>query len=106
MTWYNDLLDINISPVDLSFLNAAEKPAGKHGTLGVAGDQLVFADGTPARFWGANLTAYALFQTGLSDTVNQAKRLSKLGFNLVRIHHFDSDWVKPNILGARNRGRP
>ncbi|MDP1699409.1 MAG: hypothetical protein Q8L53_00410 [Aestuariivirga sp.] len=100
-SWYNDLLDVNNSPVDLSFLNAAEKPAGKRGTLGVSGDQLVFADGTPARFWGTNLTAHALFRTGLSDTVNQAKRLSKLGFNLVRIHHFDSDWVKPNILGAK-----
>jgi hypothetical protein len=99
-SWYNDLLDVNVSPVDLSFLNAAEKPAGKRGRLGVTGGQLVFADGTPARFWGANLSAYALFQTGLSDTVAQAKRLSKLGFNLVRIHHFDSDWVQPNILGA------
>ena len=100
MTWYNDLLEVNISPVDLSFLNAAEKPAGKHGQLGVAGDRLVFADGEPARFWGANLGAYALFNTGLSDTVNQAKRLSKLGFNLVRMTHTDSDWVTPNILGA------
>ena len=33
------------------------------------GDQLVFADGTPARFWGTNVSAYSLFQTGLSDTV-------------------------------------
>jgi hypothetical protein len=99
-TWYTDLLDTNLSPVDLSFLNADEKPAGKRGILRSAGDQLVFADGTRARFWGTNLTAGALFKTGLSDTVNQAKRLSKLGFNLVRIHHFDSDWVKPNIIGA------
>lgn len=100
LSWYNNLLDTGISPVDLSFLNGAERPAGKHGTLGSRGDQLVFADGTPARFWGANLTAYALFHTGLSDTVKQAKRLSQLGFNLVRLHHFDSDWVKPNILGS------
>jgi hypothetical protein len=102
MSWYNDLLNGNTSPVDLSFLNAAEKPAGKHGQLGVAGDRLVFADGTPARFWGANLGAYSLFKTGLSDTVSQAKRLSKLGFNIMRIHHFDSDWVQPNIIGAES----
>ncbi|HUQ38278.1 MAG TPA: hypothetical protein VM144_18055 [Aestuariivirga sp.] len=99
LSWYKNLLDTSISPVDLSFLNAKEKPAGKHGTLGTQSDQLVFADGTPVRFWGTNLAAYALFQTGLSDTVKQAKRLSRLGFNLVRIHHIDSDWVTPNILG-------
>ena len=99
-------LTANISPVDLSFLNAAEKPAGKHGTLGVAGDQLVFADGTPARFWGANLTAYALFNTGLSDTVNQAKRLSKLGFNLVRIHSFRFGLGEAQHSWHRNCGGP
>ncbi|MBZ0262565.1 MAG: hypothetical protein K8F90_18435 [Hyphomicrobiales bacterium] len=101
-TWYNDLLDLNNSPVDLSFLNAGEKPAGKRGQLSARGDQLVFANGTPARFWGTNVSAYSLFHTGLSDTVSQAKRLSKLGFNLVRLHHFDSAWVKPNILGKES----
>jgi hypothetical protein len=29
----------------------------------------------------------------------QAQRLSKLGFNLVRLHHHDSLWVNPNIFG-------
>ncbi len=99
-TWYNNLVDTSISPVNLSFLNDAEKPAGKHGSLEVKGDELVFSDGTAARFWGTNITGYSLFTTGLSDTVKQAKRLSELGFNLVRLHHFDSDWVKPNIFAS------
>jgi hypothetical protein len=31
----------------------------------------------------------------------QARRLSELGFNLVRIYHHDSPWVVPNIFGER-----
>ena len=34
------------------------------------------------------------------DVRLQAKRLSQLGFNLVRFHHHNSYWVKPNIFGA------
>jgi hypothetical protein len=89
----------NVSPVDLSFLNAAERPAGKRGFLGVVADKLVFADGTVARFWGTNLTASSLFQTPRESVRLQARRLSELGFNLVRIHHHDSFWVRPNIFG-------
>ena len=102
--WYENLLPADQFPVDLSYLNAAEKPAGKRGFLSEADGQLAFADGTRARFWGTNLTAYALFQTGLDDTVQQARRLSKLGFNLIRIHHLDSAWVKPNIFASDGAG--
>jgi hypothetical protein len=89
----------NISPVDLSFLNAAEKPAGKRGFLKADDERLVFADGTPARFWGANLTASALFATDRENVKQQARRLSELGFNLVRMTHTDSFWVNPNVFG-------
>lgn len=88
-----------ISPVDLSFLNASEKPAGKHGFLRVEKDALVFEDGTPARFWGTNLAAYALFGTDLDNVRRQARRLSQLGFNLVRFTHHDTGWVSPNVFG-------
>lgn len=100
-TWWSDDVHWNRSPVDLSFLNASEKPAGKRGFLRAVGEDLVFEDGTKAYFWGTNLTAFALFQRTTPLLVcNQAQRLSKLGFNLVRIHHHDSDWVSPNIFGA------
>ncbi|NJL50778.1 MAG: cellulase family glycosylhydrolase, partial [Blastochloris sp.] len=88
-----------ISPVDLSFLNDPEKPAGRHGFLRAAKDALVFEDGTPARFWGTNLTASALFRTDRDNVRRQARRLSQLGFNLVRFTHHDSAWVSPNIFG-------
>jgi hypothetical protein len=66
-----------------------------------AGDELVFADGTKARFWGTNLTADALFGTPKEHVRVQARRLSQLGFNLVRLHHHDSHWVAPNVFGGR-----
>lgn len=97
--WQTDILDWRNSPVDLSFLNDAEKPAGKRGYIKASGDMLVFEDGTPGRFWGTNLTAAALFGTPKDAVRQQAKRLSRLGFNLVRLHHHDSVWVTPNIFG-------
>ncbi len=57
--WPANILDWNISSVDLSFLNA-----------------------TVARFWGTNLTAYSLFGTSKDKVKTQAHRLSELGFNL------------------------
>ena len=89
----------NIAPVDLSFLNATERPAGKRGFVRANKDSLTFEDGTPARFWGTNLTAYALFGTTRDNVKRQARRLSELGFNLVRLHHHDSYWVAPNVFG-------
>jgi hypothetical protein len=104
-SWPDDTVDIKTSPVDLSFLNAAEKPAGKRGFVKASGEQLMFADNTPARFWGTNITAYALFRTPDDAIKQQAKRLSALGFNLVRLHHHDSPWVSPNIFGERDLTR-
>ncbi len=102
-TWPDDKVDIKTSPVDLSFLNAGEKPAGKRGFVKASGEQLLFADNTPARFWGTNITSYALFRTSDDAIKQQAKRLSALGFNLVRLHHHDSPWVSPNIFGDRDQ---
>jgi len=102
-SWPYDQLDWRTSPVDLSFLNAAEKPAGKRGFVKAVGEQLQFADGTPVRFWGTNVTAYALFKSPDEAIKEQARRLSALGFNLVRLHHHDSPWVSPNIFGDISR---
>ncbi|MEJ1339129.1 MAG: cellulase family glycosylhydrolase [Candidatus Sedimenticola sp. (ex Thyasira tokunagai)] len=101
--WPKASIDWRQSPVDLSFLNDPEKPAGKRGFLKAVGDKLVFEDGTQARFWGTNLSAYTLFKTPKSEIKLQAKRLSSLGFNLVRLHHHDSPWVNPNIFGDKKQ---
>ena len=100
--WYRNLLDKSSFPVDLSFLNAAERPAGKHGFLQAKGESLVFEDGTKAKFWGVNIAAYTIFYTPKQQVSQQAKRLSSMGVNLVRLHHMDSSWVVPNVFGGKN----
>ena len=100
--WPANILDWKTSPVDLSFLNLPEKPAGKHGFLKARKDKLVFEDSASFRFWGTNLSAYTLFRTSKENVKQQARRLSELGFNLVRLAHHDSPWVDPNIFGDQN----
>lgn len=97
--WPQTSLDWQTSPVDLSFLNAQERPAGRRGFVTASGESLVFGDGSSARFWGVNIAARTLFGTSRENVKLHAKRISALGFNLVRIHHFDSPWVNPNIFG-------
>ncbi|MDP3818621.1 MAG: cellulase family glycosylhydrolase [Methylotenera sp.] len=99
--WTRNILNWKTSPVDLSFLNEPERPAGKRGFVKAKGDQLIYEDGTVAKFWGTNISAYALFNTSKENVKLQARRLSELGFNLVRLHHHDSSWVEPNIFGTQ-----
>jgi len=94
--WQKGALNSATFPVDLRFLN--DPPAGKHGFLKVSGDEFIFEDGTPARFWGCNVAAYALF-SDKKHIEQQAIRIAKMGFNLVRIHHHDSlSWVDPSVI--------
>ena len=96
-TWFRDVLDPTGSFVDLSGLN--EKPAGRHGFVQAKGEELVFADGTPVRFWGCNVQAYSLFVQDRSLIEAHARRIAQLGFNLVRLHHHDSRrWVNPCLI--------
>lgn len=85
------------APVDISFLFEDEKPAGKHGFLKVQGTEFCFEDGTKARFWGANFNGCANFPDH-KHAENTAKRLAKMGINLVRFHQLDSEWNTPNIF--------
>ncbi len=94
--WYKNALDPDGSPIDLSFLNDA--PAGKHGFAHADGRTIRFADGTPARFWGATVAAGAIYQP--KDVIKkQCQRIAALGFNLIRIHHQDSmGWVRHTVI--------
>jgi hypothetical protein len=98
-SWPLDGLSNDGAVPDLSFLNHEDKPAGRHGAVRADNGRLAFADGTPARFWGTNVAAYALFATSHGEVRAQAKRLAALGYNLVRLHHMDSPWVANNIFG-------
>ena len=84
------------APLDLRFVYD-DAPAGKHGFCKVKGSSLVFEDGTPARFWGTNFNGAANFpEFDYAEKV--AKRLAKIGCNIVRFHQLDSEWHTPNIF--------
>ncbi len=48
----------DMMPVDISFVFADEKPAGKHGFIRADGDNLRFEDGTLGKFWGVNAEGF------------------------------------------------
>jgi hypothetical protein len=91
--WPANILDWNISSVDLSFLNA-----------------------TVARFWETTLTAYSLFGTSKDKVKTQGHRLSELGFNLrhatlmtrnfYRIRDQNCCRIMTKLTGCRDRSLP
>ena len=84
-------------PIDISFVFENEKPAGKHGFLQVKGEDFIFEDGTPAKFWGTNFNSGANFPEH-SHSEKVAKRLAMAGLNMVRFHQLDAEWSTPNIF--------
>lgn len=84
-------------PIDLSYLYESERPAGKHGFLQATDDHFTFEDGTPGRFWGVNINGSANFPEHSYSEIF-AKRLMKVGINLVRFHQLDAEWATPNIF--------
>jgi hypothetical protein len=84
-------------PVDLSFVYAKEKPAGRHGFLTVKGDKFIFEDGTEARFWGTCFNSGQCFPSH-EHSAKVARRLAKIGINIVRFHQMDAEWSTPNIF--------
>ena len=86
----------DFAPLDISYVFANEKPAGKHGFLKVDGDIFRFEDGTPVRFWGTNLNAGSCFpEKPYAEKL--AKRLAAYGCNIVRFHQMDSEFATPNL---------
>lgn len=96
--WLPATVDWESSAVDLSFLNADDRPAGSRGRLRAQGESIVDDNGREVRLWGTNISAYMLFNGKPANICAQAKRMSTLGFNLVRLHHHDSEWVTPNVF--------
>lgn len=84
-------------PVDISFVFEDEKPAGKHGFVAAKERDLVFEDGTKVKFWGTNFNGWGCFPE--HDYAEKlARRMAKLGINLVRFHQLDSQWHTPNLF--------
>ena len=82
------------SALDISSMGATHAPAGRYGWLRASrSDPARFEfekrPGTAVRFNGANLCFGSLFPTHREADV-LAERLKRLGFNSVRIHHYES----------------
>jgi hypothetical protein len=85
-------------------LTAADRVFVRDGHFYVVGPDLQpnTADDTRARFYGVNLAFGANFPTK-ADSARIAKRLRRLGVNLVRLHHMDSSpdpSSNPNNAGS------
>jgi len=98
--WIPYSLPWDKAAVDVSWLN--EQPAGGHGFVTTRGGHFVFEDGTPVRFWGADISASACFPTH-KQAEAVATRMAKLGINLVRLTHLDAFW-NPVHLFSNNHG--
>ncbi len=79
------------SALDFSALAGIDAPAGKYGRVVARGDRLEFAGkpGVEQRFYGVNLCFGANFGQTKEEADVFARRLARLGYNTVRIHHHD-----------------
>lgn len=73
-------------PVDFSFLN---HPLTQDDVISVQDGHFADARHRRIRFWGVNLAFGANFP-GSQDAPRLARRLRRLGVNLVRLHHMDT----------------
>ena len=78
----------------VDFSNLLDAPAGKYGFCRVDGEHFEFEarPGIPVRFWGTNLTFLANFLSH-AETDRMVDRIAAAGMNLVRLHHFDQEYV-------------
>lgn len=91
-----------LSAVDLSrFLEA---PAGRDGFLRVEGSHIFKPDGSRFRFWGVNLCGPDCFPSH-DEAEALAADLARLGINVVRFHHLDSNWGRSIFDSSRDDTR-
>lgn len=81
------------SALDFSFLQDA--PAGKYGRVVVRDGHFEFQQrpGEPVRFYGVNLCSDAQYLSR-SECERLAAELARIGYNAVRLHHYDAMLVK------------
>jgi hypothetical protein len=62
-----------------------EAPTGKHGFVTVKGDRFVFEDGTPVRFFGAQIGSFSREQLDYA-----VRRMRRQGINITRLHGLEN----------------
>ncbi len=86
-------LDIEAgSALDFSGMGQTDAPAGKYGRVICSADgNFVFEnEKTPRRFYGVNLCFSGQYMTQ-DEADKLADRLARLGYNAVRIHHYEGE---------------
>ncbi|MBK9140637.1 MAG: hypothetical protein IPM17_18085 [Verrucomicrobia bacterium] len=81
------------SALDFSGMGFVDAPAGKHGRVIVnAKGQFAFANspGIARRFYGVNL-CFGAHYLSKTEADQLAERLVRLGYNALRIHHYERD---------------
>jgi hypothetical protein len=79
----------DFGPTILDASRWVEAPTGKHGFVTVKGERFVFEDGTPVRFWGAQMSPWSKEQLDYA-----IRRMRRQGINITRLHglsHLGSD---------------
>jgi hypothetical protein len=85
------------SALDFSSLGFQDAPAGQHGWLKAKSDGTFFFErqpGKPARFYGVNFCFSAHYITH-EQSDRLADRLARLGYNAVRLHHYEGELTEP-----------
>lgn len=96
-------LKMNAAPgsiLDFSFLQDA--PAGKHGAVTVRNGRFEF-EGRPGkrvRFYGANICHGLNFPATKPAAEQLAEQLARMGYNTIRLHHFDGPLADKGSPGA------
>lgn len=77
-----ELAKDDFGPTVLDCSKWIEAPTGKHGFVTVKGDNFLFEDGTPVRFWGAQMGG-GRDREKIEYTI---KRMRRQGLNITRLH--------------------
>lgn len=99
--WIPLSLELDILPgsaLDFSDLGLQDAPAGKHGWLQADTDGTFFFEqqpGKPVRFYGVNFCFSAHYITH-EQSDRLADRLVRLGYNTVRLHHYEGELTEPH----------
>lgn len=92
LPFFNDREIVAGSALDLTQLGCLDAPAGKHGWLKAVDGHFEFEDspGIVRRFFGANICGEAPYPETPKEACAFADRLTRLGYNAIRIHHYDN----------------
>lgn len=94
--WIPLRVELDVEPgsaLDFSSMGLTDAPAGKHGRIIARPDgQFAFADSpnVPRRFYGVNLCFGAQY-VERAEADRLAERFVRLGYNALRIHHYERD---------------